>query len=71
MNLDIRSHIINNFKGDDSKAIKDSIEESIKNNEEITLPGLGVLFELLWSDSDDELKEKILNIIESKIKQAQ
>ena len=29
MNLDIRSHIINNFKGDDTSVLKDAIEESI------------------------------------------
>ena len=41
MNLDIRSHIINNFKGDDINTLKEAIEESIKNNDEITLPGMG------------------------------
>jgi len=47
MNLDIRSHIINNFKGDDTSVLKDAIEESIKNNDEITLPGMGVFWTCL------------------------
>jgi len=68
MNLDIRSHIINNFKGDDINILRDAIEESIKNNDEITLPGMGVFFELVWSKSDDELKNKILEILESCVK---
>ncbi len=68
MNLDIRSHIINNFKGDDIKVLKDAIEESIKNNDEITLPGMGVFFELVWQKADDETKNKILNILESCVK---
>lgn len=68
MNLDIRSHIINNFKGDDINILRDAIEESIKNNDEITLPGMGVFFELVWKKADDEVKNKILNILESCVK---
>lgn len=68
MNLDIRSHIINNFKGDDVNVLKDAIEESIKNNDEITLPGMGVFFELVWQKADEETKNKILNILESCVK---
>ena len=68
MNLDIRSHIINNFKGDDINVLKEAIEESIKNNDEITLPGMGVFFELVWQKADEETKNKILNILESCVK---
>ena len=67
MNLDIRSHIINNFKGDDTSVLKDAIEESIKNNDEITLPGLGVFFGLVWSKSSDEEKNKILDILKDSL----
>ena len=70
MNLDIRSHIINNFKGDDTSVLKDAIEESIKNNDEITLPGMGVFFELVWQKSDEDMKNKILNILEGCVKGA-
>lgn len=70
MNLDIRSHIINNFKSDDTSVLKDAIEESIKNNDEITLPGMGVFFELVWQKSDEDMKNKILNILESCVKGA-
>lgn len=68
MNIDIRSHIINNFKGDDINVLKSAIEESIKNNEEITLPGMGVFFELVWEKADEEMKNKILNILEGSVK---
>lgn len=68
MNLDIRSHIINNFKGDDINTLKDAIEESIKNNDEITLPGMGVFFELVWKKADEDIKKKILDILESCVK---
>lgn len=71
MNLDIRSHIINNFKGDDINILKDAIEESIKNNDEITLPGMGVFFELVWKKADEDTKNKILGILESCVKNQQ
>lgn len=68
MNLDIRSHIINNFKGDDINVLKDAIEESIKSNDEITLPGMGVFFELVWQKADENMKNKILSILEDCVK---
>lgn len=68
MDLDIRSHIINNFKGDDINVLREAIEESIKNNDEITLPGMGVFFELVWNKADDEMKDNILHILESCVK---
>ncbi len=69
MNLDIRSHIINNFKGDNVQVLREAIEESIKNNDEITLPGMGVFFELVWQKADDKMKEKMLKILEDCVKQ--
>lgn len=64
MEIDIRKSIINNFNNSDINEIKESIESSIKDNEEITLPGLGVFFELLWKNSNKEMKDKILNNIQ-------
>lgn len=61
MNIDIRSHIKKNFKNSSTDDIKSSIEESIKQQDEITLPGLGVLFEILWQNSNNH--EEILECI--------
>ena len=67
MNIDIRSHIINNFKGDDHKALKEAIDESIESNDEVTLPGLGVFFTLIWEESDQELKNTLIELIKQRI----
>ena len=61
MNIDILSHIKKNFKDSSTDDIKNSIEESIKEQDEITLPGLGVLFEILWQNSNNH--EEILECI--------
>lgn len=67
MNIDIRKSIIKNFENTDTSEIKTSIEDSIDAKEEITLPGLGVFFELLWNNSDNTQKEKILEIIKKSL----
>lgn len=63
MNIDIRQNIINNFKDTNVEEIKNSIVASINEKDEITLPGLGVFFEILWNNSEDNEKEFILNNI--------
>lgn len=68
MNTDIRGYIINNFKNSSLEDIRSSIVESIQNKDEITLPGLGVFFELLWNSSDEECKKKMINMISDSVK---
>jgi len=63
MNIDIRQSIKNNFKESDINEIKASIESSIADNQEITLPGLGVFFEIMWKNSDPDLQNILLQNI--------
>lgn len=60
MNIDIRKNIIDNFKGCTENEIRDSIDDSILDKEEVTLPGLGVFFELLWKNSDAKLRNTLI-----------
>lgn len=68
MDIDIRKHIINNFKEAKSDEIKASIEASLDKKDEITLPGLGVFFEVLWENSDENSREYILNTLKNSLK---
>ena len=68
MNIDIRKSIRNNFKDSDKSEIIDSINSCIQDKDEITLPGMGVFFEILWENSDNNLKKIIINIIKNNIK---
>lgn len=63
MNIDIRKSIKNNFSDSDLKEIRNSIEDSINKGDEITLPGLGVFFEILWNNSNENNKNEILEAI--------
>ena len=64
MNIDIRKSIINNFTNSKNDEIKASITSAINEKDEVTLPGMGVFFELLWQNSDEGNKEYILNTLE-------
>jgi len=67
MNVDIRTHIKENFKNSSKEEIKDSIVAGIAANEEITLPGLGVFFEILWMNSDEQGHEYILDTLKKEL----
>ena len=67
MNIDIRKSIKNNFKDTKIEEIKEAINSEIADKDEITLPGLGVFFEILWENSDESLKQTIINIIKENI----
>lgn len=68
MNIDIRKSIINNFNNSKTDEIKASITSAINEKDEVTLPGMGVFFELLWKNSNDASKEYILNTLEKSLK---
>lgn len=68
MDINIRESIKDNFKGASSDEIKASIESSITEGDEVTLPGVGVFFELLWNSSNDDEKVFILKKLEETLK---
>lgn len=63
MNIDIRKHIKDNFKDADNSELKNTIEASIVEHDELTLPGMGVFMETIWESSDDEGKEFIISTL--------
>lgn len=68
MDINIRKYIKDNFKNSTEEEIKESIESSIKEQDEITLPGMGVFFEILWQNSDDDNKKIILETLNNNLK---
>jgi small acid-soluble spore protein I (minor) len=67
MNLSIREHIINNFKGDNYDTLRRAIDESVASQDEVTLPGLGVFLEIIWENADQELKNQLIDIIKHRV----
>ncbi len=65
--MSIRDHIINNFKGDNYETLTKAIDESIASQDEVTLPGLGVFFEIVWENASQELKNELIEIIKKRV----
>lgn len=68
MDINIRESIKDNFLDASIDEIKASIESSITEGDEVTLPGVGVFFELLWNSSNEDEKDFILKKLEETLK---
>lgn len=68
MNLNLRNAIIHNVSGNTKDQLEDTIVDAIQTGEEKMLPGLGVLFEIIWKNSSEKDKEEMLQILESGLK---
>ena len=64
MNLNLRNAIIHNVTGNSQDELRDTIVDAIQNGEEKMLPGLGVLFEVIWQNASDQEKSEMLGVLE-------
>lgn len=69
MNLNLRKAIIENIASNDQDQLEATIVDAI-NGEEKMLPGLGVLFELIWQESSEEDRQEMIDALEKGVKQA-
>lgn len=69
MNLNLRNAVIHNVSGNTQDQLEDTIVDAIQSGEEKMLPGLGVLFEIIWNHASKEEKQEMLNTLESGLKQ--
>lgn len=70
MNLNLRKAIVSNISTNDQSQLEATIVDAIQNGEEKMLPGLGVLFELIWQQSDPNMKQEMVENLEAGVKQA-
>jgi small acid-soluble spore protein I (minor) len=68
MNLNLRNAVITNVAGNSQDELKDTIVDAIQNGEEKMLPGLGVLFEVIWQNASAEEQQEMLTALESGLK---
>ncbi|MDQ0858142.1 small acid-soluble spore protein I (minor) [Bacillus sp. V2I10] len=68
LDLNLRNAIISNVSGNDQGQLEDTIVDAIQNGEEKMLPGLGVLFEVIWQNSSEDEKNEMLTILEEGLK---
>ncbi|CAM3947187.1 small acid-soluble spore protein SspI [Mesobacillus thioparans] len=68
MNLNLRNAVISNVAGNSQDELKDTIVDAIQNGEEKMLPGLGVLFEVIWQNASEQEKQEMLDALQSGLK---
>ncbi|ELK47253.1 small acid-soluble spore protein SspI [Halobacillus sp. ACCC02827] len=69
MNLDLRRAILSNVTGHSAEQLEATIDDAMQKGEEKTLPGLGVFFETLWRESDEQERQEILDTLEQGLRQ--
>lgn len=70
MDLNLRKAILTNIKSNDQEQLEDTIADAIQNGEEKMLPGLGVLFELIWNQAGEEERQDMIDSLEQGVKEA-
>jgi small acid-soluble spore protein I (minor) len=68
VNLNLRNAVIHNVAGNTQDELRDTIVDAIQNGEEKMLPGLGVLFEVIWQNCSDQEKTEMLEALEKGVK---
>ncbi|MBA4538325.1 small acid-soluble spore protein SspI [Bacillus aquiflavi] len=68
MNLNLRKAIIQNVSGNSQAELEDTIVDAIQSGEEKMLPGLGVLFEVIWKNADNNEKSAMLETLQNGLK---
>lgn len=61
--LDVRKLVLNNLAGSSKEEVEGYIQETIDNREDDALPGMGILFEVVWQKSDQNEKDSMMNKI--------
>lgn len=62
MNFDIRGAVINNIHNMNNQELQDLVEDSVKGDEKL-LPGLGVLFEVIWENSTPVQRSEMIETL--------
>lgn len=68
MNLNLRNAIVHNVSGNTQDELRETIVDAIQTGEEKMLPGLGVLFEIIWNNSNEEDRKEMLESLEDGLK---
>ena len=68
MNLNLRNAVIHNVANNTQDQLEDTIVDAIQSGEEKMLPGLGVLFEIIWNNASEDEKKEMLSTLENGLK---
>ncbi len=66
MNIDLRQAIMNNIRGKSSEELREIIQDAVGQEEKV-LPGLGVLFEVIWQHSPEAEQNEMLDTLQQHV----
>lgn len=61
--FDVRDLVLKNLSGSSREEVEGYIQETIDTREEDALPGMGILFEVVWQKSSREDKSSMMDKI--------
>ena len=64
MQINVRKSDLENISNSTKDEIYTIISDSLARKEDITLPGLGVLFEVIWQKANPGLKEQMVDLLQ-------
>lgn len=64
--LDLRQAIIHKTHGQSQATLREMIDNSV-DGPETAMPGLGVLFEIIWKDLDPAKKDKVVGMLHDRL----
>ncbi|MBK5489820.1 small acid-soluble spore protein SspI [Bacillus mycoides] len=71
MSFNLRGAVLANVSGNSQDQLQETIVDAIQSGEEKMLPGLGVLFEVIWKNADENEKHEMLGTLEQGLKNKQ
>ncbi len=69
MDFNVRGAVIHNIQSMDNGELTGLIQDSITQGEEKLLPGLGVLFELIWKHSNQDEQQHMVETLHQQLQQ--
>ncbi|MCF6092510.1 small acid-soluble spore protein SspI [Microaerobacter geothermalis] len=67
MDIDLRKAVLMNIQGSSEEDLRSMIVDAIQTREEKALPGLGVLFEIMWNNTDNNFQNQVLDTLQDGI----
>ncbi|MDQ1911925.1 small acid-soluble spore protein SspI [Paenibacillus sp. GD4] len=69
MNLNLRQAIVQRVQGKNDEELRGVIEDSIDAQEQV-LPGLGVLFEIIWKNCGADVQNQLISTLKDHVSTA-
>ena len=66
MQLNLRQAILQRVQNQSPEQLKEVVQGSVDGDEK-ALPGLGVLFEIIWKNSNSETQEELISTLHKQL----